>query len=63
MTQICDMEKEYYAVCAEHHIALNLDGSCPECRDGNGQTFPLDMQSYYLEELVRTERLIDKAKL
>jgi hypothetical protein len=38
---------EYDAYCAEHHIRLE-DGRCPECRDANGNTFVLDMQSTYL---------------
>jgi hypothetical protein len=39
---------EYTAYCEDHELKLNPDGSCPECRDSNGQPFPLDMQSIYL---------------
>lgn len=39
---------EYEAFCEEHDLKLDLRGCCPECRDENGNIFPLDMQSYYL---------------
>jgi hypothetical protein len=42
---------QYYAVCEEHRMALNSDGTCPKCRDANGQSFVLDMQSYFLVPL------------
>lgn len=33
--------------CDEHRVPLN-DGRCPQCRDANGKTFVLDMQSKVL---------------
>jgi hypothetical protein len=40
---------EFDAYCYEHDLKLYPDGSCPLCRDTvTGETFPLDMQSYYL---------------
>jgi protein gp37 len=33
--------------CAEHNLPLE-DGRCPTCRDGNGESFVLDMQSIVL---------------
>jgi len=39
---------QYYAACEEHRVALNSDGTCPQCRDANGKPFILDMQSYFL---------------
>jgi hypothetical protein len=38
---------EYDAFCEDHDLKL-IDGCCPECRDRNGDMFPLDMQSTYL---------------
>jgi hypothetical protein len=38
----------YWILCDEHNIKLNDDGTCPQCRDGAGRTFVLDMQSTYL---------------
>jgi hypothetical protein len=38
----------YWVFCDEHNVALNDDGTCPKCRDANGQPFVLDMQSTYL---------------
>ncbi len=43
---------EYEAYCEEHDLKLNPSGSCPKCRDKDGNTFPLDMQSIYLKEKV-----------
>lgn len=40
---------EYDAYCEEHELKLNPDGSCPKCRDSQGNPFPLDMQSTYLQ--------------
>lgn len=40
----------YVKVCLEDDSELNPDGTCPQCRDKNGQPFILDMQSYYLRE-------------
>jgi hypothetical protein len=31
---------EYDAYCEEHDLKLNPDGSCPECRDANGDLSP-----------------------
>jgi hypothetical protein len=42
------MEPHYIAICEEHDVRLNTDGTCPKCTDGNGQPFVLDVQSYYL---------------
>lgn len=39
----------YIEGCDEHKIAL-VDGRCPKCRDKNGETFVLDMQSKCLLE-------------
>lgn len=39
---------DYYAVCEEHEAVLNPDGTCPQCRDKDGNPFVLDMQSYFL---------------
>jgi hypothetical protein len=44
--------KEYIAHCLEHEIPL-IDGRCEKCRDADGNTFVLDMQSYYLVPLKR----------
>lgn len=38
----------YYRVCYDHRVELNKDGTCPLCRDANGEPFVLDMQSYFL---------------
>ncbi len=40
---------DYDAYCEEHELKLNPDGSCPKCRDSQGNPFPLDMQSIYLQ--------------
>jgi len=37
----------YVAFCAEHDLPLK-DGHCDKCRDADGNTFALDMHSYYL---------------
>lgn len=47
-----EVETEYYAVCEEHDVPLNLDGTCPMCKDADGQPFVIDMQSYYLVPVV-----------
>jgi hypothetical protein len=39
---------KYEPYCAEHHLKL-VWGHCDKCRDANGNTFPLDMQSRYLK--------------
>src|SRR5271155_107876 len=39
-------------LCAEHNRPLD-DGRCLECRDSNGKTFILDMQSIVLSEQPR----------
>lgn len=39
---------DYIAFCDEHNIPLQPNGSCKWCRDSEGNTFPLDMQSTYL---------------
>ncbi len=39
----------YHPVCIEHNIRLNSDGTCPQCRDVQGQPFILDMQGYFLK--------------
>jgi hypothetical protein len=39
----------FSVMCAEHNVQLNEDGTCPQCRDSNGQPFILDMQGTYLE--------------
>jgi hypothetical protein len=39
---------EYTSYCEEHELPLNPDGTCPKCRDANGEPFILDMQSIYL---------------
>jgi hypothetical protein len=53
-------ETGYYKVCIEHKLRL-VDGRCPECRDKNGNTFILDMQSYFLiregQAITETENL------
>lgn len=36
--------------CTEHELELNPDGTCPKCRDENGEPFILDMQSIYLKQ-------------
>lgn len=50
----------YEAYCEEHDIKL-IDGCCPECRDADGNTFPLDMQSYYLKEVSGPVAQLDRA--
>lgn len=35
--------------CIEHKTHLLFDGTCPHCRDANGDPFVLDMQSTYLD--------------
>lgn len=44
-----DDPEDWVRVCEEHDVPLNEDGTCPQCRDSNGQPFILDMQSYYLK--------------
>ncbi len=39
----------YEAYCEEHSLKL-IDGRCDKCRDAEGKTFLLDMQSIYLRE-------------
>jgi len=40
----------YIEGCDEHKIPL-VEGRCPKCRDKNGETFILDMQSKCLLEV------------
>jgi hypothetical protein len=43
------MPLHYIEGCDEHKIPL-VEGRCPKCRDKNGDTFILDMQSKCLLE-------------
>lgn len=43
-----DVPSNFDVYCMEHKVQLNLDGTCPECRNAQGQPFVLDMQSIYL---------------
>jgi hypothetical protein len=40
---------KYESYCAEHDLKL-VWGHCDKCRDANGNTFPLDLQSIYLKK-------------
>jgi hypothetical protein len=44
---VASSNKPMEAVCIEHDTVL-VDGRCFHCRDAEGSTFVLDMQSYYL---------------